>query len=527
MALFEALVGLLLVSALLLQLSRRLKAPYPTMLALAGVAAAAFPWAPQVSIDPHLALALFVAPAILSMAYDTSPHDLRRNWLSLTALALFAVVLTAAAVAWAGWALAGLPIAAAIALGAIVAPPDTAAAGAVLANLGLPRRMMTILQGESLLNDAVALLIFGSAVAMASGGESPLAVMPRLLLAVPGGLALGIAAGLLFVRLWHLWAGTLSSTILEFTSTFGIWLLAERLHVSPVLAVVSYAMLVARHAPSSQPPRDRILSFSVWDATVFVLNVLAFMLMGLQARAIVQRLEGADLWHSLGFAGLVFLIVVGVRIAWVMLYGVIAARIAPRLPDAVPTAPSPHLRLLVAWCGMRGILTLATALSLPNDFPGRDVIVLSAFTVILGTLIIQGGTIGPLIHWLKLPPDKTLDRDLAAARKLLAAAGAEALERHAPDGNAQAVADERAARPEMPVVEERTVPPDDAAEATTVSGVPLDDSHLAIVNAQRTTLNALYRNGTVAGDVFRVLQEELDWRELSITPRRDREITEV
>ncbi len=226
MTLFETLITQLLVAAVLLQLARRLRMPYPTLLALTGACVAFLPWSPDLRLDPHLALVLFVAPAILDAGYDTSPHELKRDWFPLIALALFAVLLTTAAVALAGWAFAGLPVAAAVALGAIVAPPDAAAARATLAGRGLPRRTMALLQGESLLNDAVALLIFSTAVAIASAETlDPLSFTAMRLVAVPGGLLLGLVAGQAFVRLWTIWAGTLSSTILEFIapSRSGCW----------------------------------------------------------------------------------------------------------------------------------------------------------------------------------------------------------------------------------------------------------------------------------------------------------------
>ena len=514
MALFETVVVLLLVAALLSQLARRLRAPYPTMLALVGAAVAAFPEAPHVTLDPQLAMALFVAPAILNTAYETSPLDLRRNWLPLTALAFFAVLFTAAVVAWAGWAYAGLPLAAAIALGAIVAPPDAAAASAVLSNLGIPRRTMSILQGESLLNDAVALLIFGGAVAAASGTGEPLHVLLRLLLAVPGGLLLGLALGHLYVRLWPIWAGTLSATILEFVSTFGVWILAEKLQVSPVLAIVAYAMLVARYGPSRQRPRDRIHSFSVWDCVVFVLNVLAFLVMGLQAHAIVGRLHGAELTHALVFAAVVFALVVLVRLFWVLSYRNLFRPLSRRIHDGSRGYSNNRLRLLVGWCGMRGILTLATAFSLPLHFPGRDVIVLAAFGVVLGTLIIQGATIAPLIRLLGIPADNSLEADIAVARRKLAQAGLAALDEKGDisERQHQALRHALASR---------------AHEEAADELAKVDALYHAVVLAQRQALIGLHQRGEIAEDAFGLLQQELDWRELSVAPRTAREIAEA
>lgn len=492
MSLFETVVILLLVSALLLPLARKLRLPYPTLLALAGVLVAASPWAPRIGIDPHLALVLFIAPALLSAAYDTSPHELRRHWPQLLALAVIAVLLTTAAVAWLGWAFGGLPIAAAIALGAIVAPPDAAAAQAVLASQDLPRRTVTVLQGESLLNDAIALLLFAGAVGVASHDGDIGELAPALLLGIPGGLLLGCAAGALFVALWRVWAGTHSITLLEFASTFGVWLLAEHVRVSPVLAVVAYAMWVARGALRRQSARDRVHSFAVWDSAVFVLNVLAFLLMGLQAREIVQRLEPAALWQSIGFAALVLAVVVAVRLVWVLSYRAVLGRVLPALST---TGGDWKLRLLIGWSGMRGVLTLATAMSLPASFPGRDLIVLSAFAVVLGTLVVQGASLGWLIRWLGLPPDTSLQSDTEAARAVLDRAGEDL---------------------------------SDTAPASVRNAGDADATHaaLAVVAARRAALHALQREHRIPEDAFRQLQQELDWRELSLTAHRGGEISE-
>ncbi|MDB5414948.1 MAG: Na+/H+ antiporter [Rubritepida sp.] len=515
MAVFETLIGLLLVAALLLQLSRRIRAPYPTMLALAGACVAAFSLAPQMSLDPHLALVLFVSPALFNAAYDTSPHELRRDWFPLTALALFAVVLTTAAVAWAGWAYAGLPLAAAIALGAIVAPPDAAAASAVLTNLGLPRRTMTVLQGESLLNDAIALLLFGVAVAVSERGPVDLpTLVPQLLLAAPGGILLGLAAGYVFVRLWPIWSGTMSSTILEFAATFAVWLIAERLAVSPVLAIVAYAILIAQKGPDRQTARDRVHSYSVWAATIFILNVLAFLLMGMQAREILQSLERRELLDALAFAGIVFVIVVAVRLVWVMTYRELLGPLFTAMALPAADGGNRRLRLLVSWCGMRGILTLATAFSLPTEFPGRNVIVLSAFMVVLGTLIVQGATIAFVIRLLGIPPDSSLDTELRAGRAKLAKAAIAAL-----SGRTEPDAAPLRAKLEATLAQTRrkTAGEDDEAE----------DLRMVVVAAERQTLNEMHRTGAIAEDAFQVLQEELDWFELNAAPRTDREIAET
>ena len=253
MALFESVLLLMMMAIILLQVSRRLTIPYPTMLAMAGVAVAALPWAPDIRIDPHLVMALFIAPALLDAAYDFPLRAIRRYWLALLTLAVMAVLLTTAAVAWVGAALGGLPVAAAIALGAIVSPPDAAAATAMLRRLPLPRATVTVLKGESLLNDAVALLIFSAAVGVAADTQSASQLLPQLALAVPGGIVVGIVLGRISTAVLPHLSGTLGGILFQFTMTFGTWLIAEYLQLSAILAVVAAAMTVARHGRTGHP----------------------------------------------------------------------------------------------------------------------------------------------------------------------------------------------------------------------------------------------------------------------------------
>jgi len=509
MSLFESTLVLLIVAALLLQVSRRLGTPYPAMLALAGACVGAFPWAPNLVIEPRLALTLFVAPVLLDAAFDTAPRELRRNWLPLVALVLVAVVLTTAAVAWAGWVMAGLPLVAAITLGAIVAPPDAAAAAAVLNQFSLPRRTMSVLQGESLLNDAVALLIFNTAVFAANSPQASVASsIPRLLIAIPGGVVFGLLLGKVYPWIASHVAGTLSSSIVEFVTTFGAWLIAEHLHISPILTIVAFAMTIARSMPARQSPRDRIHSYSVWEAAVFVLNVLAFLLMGLQARIILSRLEGDELWRALIFASVVLAIVILVRLGWVMIYGVVVRWLRP--PNL--SAPTKSIGLLVSWCGMRGLVTLATAYALPGDFPGRDVIVLSAFTVVLGTLIIQGLTIKPLIKFLQIKPDRSLDAEISIARTEMMEAAIATLANEHSETATTVRAEYQAAKA---LSKDRCDP-----QANTEH----DRLRMNAIAAQRKALAEIRADGRIDDDAFHRLEEELDWAELNAAPPRHFEL---
>lgn len=508
MELFENMLLLLALAVVLLQVSRRMSLPYPSMLALAGALTGLMPWAPHVSIEPHLALALFIAPALLDASYDTAPRELRRNWVPLTSLVLIAVLLTTAAVAWVGWTFGGLPVAAAITLGAIVAPPDAVAGSTVMQSFRVPRGTLSVINGESLLNDAVALLIFGVAATAAMQPGIPLASQaPMLLAAVPGGALLGYLLGKLFVHAAPAVAGTMSSTIVEFVLTFGAWLLAEHFKVSPIIAVVAFGMTVARYFPSRSNARDRVHSYSVWGAAVFVLNVLAFLLMGLQARSIISELSGQARVDALAFASAVLITVILIRIAWVMAYGAVIRSLAPtfdRLGIDVPT-PSRRIGLLVGWSGMRGLVTLATAFALPADFPGRNLIVLTAFAVVLGTLIVQGLSMGPLIRFLKIAPDLSLEQEISHAKTQMVQAAVRMLEQMEPRSAAS-----RDVLRELEAA--RLVASDPIHPLATTEH---DDIRLRALREQRVVLNRLREQGSIDEDAFHVLEEELDWSELS------------
>src|ERR687887_1905983 len=271
---------------------------------------------------PELALALFIAPVLFDAAYDASPRDLKDNWAPLTSLVVFAVGLTTAAVAIvARTLLPEMPWAPAIALGAVVAPPDAAAATAVLRQLRPPQRILTVLEGESLLNDATALLIYRLAVgAAAAHGFSIAAIAPTFLLAVAGSVVAGPALGWLFLRLIDRVQHVPTSIILQFVSTFGVWILADRVGLSGVLTMVCYAITVARTAPERTPAQIRIPAYAVWETIVFVLNILAFIFIGLQIRPILESLEATDRGRYVAVAGAVLLTVIVVRLAWHMCF---------------------------------------------------------------------------------------------------------------------------------------------------------------------------------------------------------------
>jgi CPA1 family monovalent cation:H+ antiporter len=506
----EQLLVLFIAAVILSAAARRVGAPYPVFLALGGAALAFLPGAPSFTVPPELALALFVAPVLLDAAYDASLRDLRDNWAPVTGLVIFAVGFTTAAVALAAHTLIPtMPWAVAIALGAIVAPPDAVAATAVLRPLRPPHRLLTILEGESLLNDASALLIFRLAVGAATAHSFSLAaVAPAFLLAVAGSLAAGVTLGWLILRLTERVHHVPTSIILQFVSTFGVWILAEHIGLSGVLTTVCCAITLARTAPERLPARIRVPSWAVWDAVIFALNILAFIFIGLQIRPILQGLEGADRARYLVVAGAVLLTVIVARLAWHMSFNAVVRwrhrrrGFHPPRPMLRPTAGS---GLIISWAGMRGIVSLAAAMALPPAFPYRDLIVLTAFSVVLGTLVIQGLTLKPLLRALDLHDEDPVGREVTAAReRALRAALASLPDERSPV--AELVRQELTAR----LAYERA-----DAEASGAPRAAYGEMHGAALRAARQAVLAMRADDEIGDDAFHQIEEELDWLEMA------------
>jgi CPA1 family monovalent cation:H+ antiporter len=536
MEVFEIVVAMLLGGVALAALARRIGAPYPALVALAGAALALVPGLPTLELDPELALALFVAPVLVDAAYDASPRDLRANWRPVASLALGAVVLTIAVVAIVAKVLVpDMPWGAAIALGAIVSPPDAAAATAVLKQLRPPHRLLVILEGESLFNDASALLIYRLAVgATVTGVLSGWTVVPILLAVTVGSVVLGLVLARLTLLVNARIRDVATAVVVQFCTTFGVWMLAEQLHLSGIITMVVFAMAASRRAPEVMPARIRIPSFAVWEVAVFVLNVLAFILVGFQLKSIAARATGEAGQLYAAVAVVVCLAVILARFAWVIGAAAVSRwRCLPR-PDGTPgprdpVGLNPRAAAVVGWSGMRGTVTLAAALALPTGdapFPYRDLIVVAAFGVVLGTLVVQGLTLRPLLLRLGLKDDGTVDREVRLARVETLRAAVQAasccpgvetaglvmhryelqLRRAEGDltGNGSNVSNAPSA--------DSTVPPSAAPDTDDF------DADAAVVqaatNAQRRRLISLRSDGTIGDAAFQLVEQELDWAEL-------------
>jgi monovalent cation/hydrogen antiporter len=508
---FEWIIGLLLGAVALSALARRVKVPYPTFLAIGGVLLAFVPSGPSWTLEPDLALALFVAPVLLDAAYDTSLRDLRDNWLPVSALVVMAVGFSSAAVALTvRWLVPDMPWAAAIALGAIVAPPDAAAATAILRQVNLPYRILKILEGESLLNDASALLVYRVAVGAAAVQHFQWsAFAPSIALALAGSLVMGHLAA----RAWQLVTTRIedapAAIIVQFAGTFTVWIVAERLGLSGILTIVAFAFTIARTAPARTPARIRVPSYAVWETAVFILNVIAFMLIGMQLRPIWTRLDDTVRLQYAEVAACVLLAVILARICWVMIYGTTLRALAAHgvfHPNSTMPIPTLKSGLVVSWCGMRGIVTLAAAFALPEDFPNRDLILLVACSVVLGTLVIQGLTLRPLILALRLKAENPVAVEVARARGAAYRAALDEI-----DGDPSEAA-------ELLRIEYRAVltqAEGDPDGGVTVSELPADPLRRRAIGAARRAILQLREAENIGDDAFHQLEEELDRAELN------------
>ena len=398
--------------------------------------------------------------------------------------------------------------AAAIALGAIVAPPDAAAASAILRQLRLPHRLMVILQDESLLNDASALMIYRIAVlAVASGGLNFATVVPLSLLAIAGSVIAGYLLARVSMRFFLGIKDVPSSIVMQFSTTFGVWILAEALHLSAIVTLVVYGITVARDAPRVIPARNRLPSYAVWDLAVFVLNVLAFVLIGLQLGPILGPLDRAERVEYFQVAAIVLGICIAARFVWVYSYALVA-RLKVRWVGAGkwPGTARPTARgsLVVSWCGMRGIVTLAAAYALPNDFPHRDLIVLTSFFVVVGTLVLQGLTLRPLILLLNLHDDDPVNREVRMACERVVHAGLQVLDG---DESEQAQVIRRELESQLTELDDESK---DVNELDQYSSM-----RARIVAAQRQALLEMRSKDEIGDDAFHQIEAQLDVAEVN------------
>jgi monovalent cation/hydrogen antiporter len=418
----ELVLGLLLAVAGLAVLARKLQIAYPILFVIGGLALGFVPGLPTLHLKPELVFVLFLPPLLYPAAFFTPWRDFRANLGPILRLAIGLVLLSTVVVAWFAHRFFGLPLAAGFVLGAIISPPDAVAATAITQGLRVPRRIVTILDGESLVNDATSFTAYKFAVAAVMTGAFSLAgASVKFVVVVIGGIIAGLAAGWVVSFVQRRLDDPPVQTTLSLLTPYATYLLAERMQVSGVLAVVVAGLYVGWRAPEVLTSRMRLVAYSVWSMVVFILNGFIFILIGLELPEVVHSLSGRSLGQAIGLSALVVALLILVRIVW-FFSSTFAAKLMRH--DSRCRLPRPGWRqlLLMSWAGMRGVDSLAAALALPfvtksgDPFPERGLIVFITFGVILGTLVLQGLSLSPLISWLKIVDDHSLEEEERQAR---------------------------------------------------------------------------------------------------------------
>lgn len=425
----ELVLWLLVIVTVLAAIADRLRIPYPMVLLAGGIVLTFIPGLPTISLDPDLALVLFLPPILFSAAYSTSWRDFWANRRPIGLLAFGLVLFTTGLVAMIAHALIpGISWAAAFVLGAVVSPPDAVAATAIFERLGVPNRIVTILEGESLVNDASALIAYRFALAaVVTGIFTPWdAVLQFFILAI-GGILFGALGGYLLARAIRYVPDPSLETAVTLLTPFGVYIGAEQLGLSGVLATVAAGLYFGRRAPVVLPPSARIRGEAVWQFFVVLTNGLVFILIGLELADIRTTIAGHDLWPLLWHGVLISLAVIVIRILWVFPATYLPRWLFPKLRRNDP-APNWRLTFIVSWSGLRGVVSLASALALPlvtdrgAPFDHRAEIIVIAFVVIIVTLFGQGLPLDWIITRLNIPADDRIQREELLARRVAAQA---------------------------------------------------------------------------------------------------------
>lgn len=421
-------VGVLTVTAL----ADRFDLPAPLVLIAVGVAASYAPGMPEIHLEAEVVLLGLLPPLLYATAIQTSLVDFNANRRAILLLSVGLVIFTTLGIGALVHALIpGIPWAAAFAIGAVVAPPDAVAATAIARRIGLPRRIVTILEGESLLNDATALVALRTAIAAGGVGITTLEVGLDFLVAAGGGIAVGVAVFLVVARLRKGISDPLMDTAISFVVPFAAYILAEEIHASGVIAVVIAGLLLGHKAPILQTAQSRIAERMNWRTISFVLENTVFLLIGLQAEWLFEDVGRSELAPGRIVAVCAATLggVIVLRLVWVFLARFLLVR--PGADRVTGHRPPWSYTFILGWAGMRGVVTLAAAFIIEEDTPHREVLLLIAFTVVAGTLFLQGLSLPWLARRLRVPPPDPMDDALARATLLQQAskAGSEELQK--------------------------------------------------------------------------------------------------
>jgi CPA1 family monovalent cation:H+ antiporter len=520
---YEFLVLLLMATVILELIARRLRLPPAAALIVGGVVLALTPGVPQIEIDPSLVMLVFLPPLLMRSAYYTVWGDFKRYFTGIASLALGAVAFTTLAVGIVfHLLLPGLPWSVGFALGAIVSPPDAVAAGAILERLHLPSRITALLEGESLVNDASGLVLLRFAVAATlTGAFSLTEALTSLIWVTLAGIAVGLSigwVGLVVIRKLRDSELIITSTLLLAALSY---IAAEKLGGSGVLSTVSTGLLLGWHQHEMFRAETRIRAQAFWKALVFVMESLLFILIGLSLRGVLNRFGGFQQgMMSLELPVLAVVVtVICARFAWLLTAGTIG-RFAFRL-RRLHGAASLATTVVMSWAGMRGVVTLTGALSLPANFPGRDLILVSAFAVIIVTVLLQGSTLGPLISLLGVVGSDerhTVQANEAMAWRRVANAQYKAIQALSQDADGN----ERHPRLLEQYGHRAQVAAHYERDREFHHAIKLEhfETVLAAIAAGRAEILKMHKAGEIHDEVLRQLEHELDLQEMAAENRR-------
>src|SRR6266516_4711235 len=514
----ELILICLVAVALLAIVARKIRIPYPILLTIGGVVLALIPGLPAIHLEPELVFNLFLPPLLYPAAVYTSWRDFRANLRSILPLAIVLVLLTMMATAYLFHGLVGLPLAVGFVFGAIISPPDAVAALAVTKTLRVPRKIIVILEGESLINDASSFSSFRFAVAAVMTGTFSLEQASlQFLLVAAGGIGVGLAVGWLVTQLQKRLDDPPVQTMFSLLTPYVAYFSGERLHVSGILAVVIAGIYIGWRAPRILSGRMRLQAFPVWEMVTFILNGILFMLIGLQLPQVMDALAPGPAtrvaWLAIVFVAMIVL----VRFVWVF-----GATYLPRLllPTFRRKNPAPWKQTaLIAWTGMRGADSLAGALAIPlvfangQPFPGRDLILLLTFCVIFATLVLQGLTLTPLVHWLKIKDDRITEREERLARLKANEAALARLEEIASSKRAPPKTVERLRSEYEDRIRQLRIEEPDGASMSRLFSRDFEELASEVLQAERDMVIQLRNEEAINDQALRRIQRDIDLAE--------------
>jgi CPA1 family monovalent cation:H+ antiporter len=515
MIVLQLLIFLLMCALALGWFSRRAKVPYPIALVVGGGLLGFVPGLPQLEFDPQFVLVLVLPPILYQAALLTSWRDFKANMGQIGELSIGLVIVTTLAVGAAlKFLIPDIPWAAAFAFGAIVSPPDAVAATAIISKLHMPRRIVTVLEGESLVNDASGLVLYKFAVAaVIVGGFSLFEASAQFVLISALGIAIGALLAGVFIMLHRHIGDAFIEVLVSLAIPYIAYVAAEGVHASGVLAVVAAGLVRGRYSPQMVSAEMRILARSVWNILVFLLNSLIFILIGLQLSAALGRLKGFSGWDLAAYSLAISLVAILVRFAWVYVVEYIPTVVGKVLKREV-TPPLPGEAFIVSWCGMRGIVSLAAALALPtqiddgNFFPYRDLIIFLTFVVILVTLVVQGLTLAPIIRTLKIGSDHGAREEHDKARLAMCTAAIAAIDKMQAEGVPDDLLQRLRTEVSERMVAHSALTHQEGGAFSLVTRI-----RKSAVRAERDELIRIWRAGEISDEVLHHIEEELDYEE--------------